>query len=246
MSFMTAIPVALKVASVLKDGYEFVKEHPEEVQQAMDEAAKAAAAAKKLAGDAKDYLGVDEHMAKARDAADAARQFAADTALAVRSGRTGKTESAKAEEETRRAEEEAAKAIKEARQTVLKSADLQTTVPKLVERLSTDDDEALALFMKVLDSPGCFVIATYGKLDLDRDLTDYHGVYVGKSEVVGDGIALAISRAGCPDVYADIKYKQNVVIYIFNCPADEMKYRSNALMEVFGALESYNMPIKGA
>ena len=39
MSFATAIPVAIKVASMLKDGYDFVKEHPEEVQAAMDEAA---------------------------------------------------------------------------------------------------------------------------------------------------------------------------------------------------------------
>ena len=79
---------------------------------------------------------------------------------------------------------------------------------------------------------------------IHKDLTDYHGVYVGKDEVVGDGIAWAISRAGCPDIYADIKYKQNVVIYIFSCPADELKYRQNALIEVLGALDSYNMPLK--
>ena len=66
MSFATAIPVAIKVASMLKDGYVFVKEHPDEVQAAMDEATKAANAAKKLAGDAMDYLSVDEHMGKAR------------------------------------------------------------------------------------------------------------------------------------------------------------------------------------
>ncbi len=244
MSFATAIPVAIKVASMLKDGYDFVKDHPEEVQAAMDEAAKAADAAKKLAGDAMDYLSVDEHMSKALGAADAARQFAADTALAITAGRTGNTESRKAEAEIAKAEAEAAKVIKEARQAVLESANVRTTLPKLVEKLGTKDDEALKLFMQTLDAPGCYAIATYGKFDLDKDLTDYHGVYVGKSEVVGDGIAWAISRAGCPDVYADIKYKQSVVIYIFSCPADELKYRQNALIEVLGALDSYNMPVK--
>ena len=244
MSFATAIPVAIKVASMLKDGYVFVKEHPDEVQAAMDEATKAANAAKKLAGDAMDYLSVDEHMGKARGAADKARQFAADTALAITAGRTGNTESKKARAEIEKAEAEAAKVIQQARQAVLESADVRTTLPKLVEKLGTSDDEALKLFMQTLDAPGCFVMATYGKFDIDKDLTDYHGVYVGKDEVVGDGIAWAISRAGCPDIYADIKYKQNVVIYIFSCPADELKYRQNALIEVLGALDSYNMPLK--
>ncbi|MDO5120300.1 MAG: hypothetical protein Q4G41_06495 [Coriobacteriales bacterium] len=244
MSFVTAIPIAIKVAGYLKEGYDFVKEHPEEVQQAMDEAAKAANAARKFAIDAKDQLQIDERMAQARNAAEQARQFAADQARAITAGRTGNTEEKKAQEEAERAEAEAAKVIKQARQTILESADLRTTIPKLVERLGTSNDEELMKYMQILDSPGCFVIATYGKLDLDKDLTDFHGVYVANAETVGEGIALAISRAGCPDVYADIKYKQNVVIYVFNCAANEMKYRTNALIEAMGAIESYNMPLK--
>ena len=239
MSFATTIPVAIKVAGMLADGYKYIKDHPEEIQQAMDEAAKAAAAAKKLAGDAADFLDVDEHMAKAK-------LLAADAAAILTSDRSEDPEVKKAREEARKAEAEAAKALTEARQAILESADLRTTIPKLVDKLASADDEALALYMNTLDEPGCYVITTYDKIDLDKDLTDYHGVYVGKAEVIGDGIAWAISRAGCPDVYADIKYKQNVVIYVFTCTDEELEYRHQALVETFGALNSYNMPLKKA
>lgn len=237
MSFMTAIPVAIKVAGMLKEGYEFVRDHPEEIQQAMDEATKAANAAQKLVGDARDYLGVDEALSKAKRSAMTAQAVVAAAASAT------KGESPE-EAALRKAEEEAAKTILKARQTVLENADLRTTLPKLSEKLGTTDPEKLTALMNVLDSPGIFALATYGRLDIDRDLTDYKGVFVDKAEIVGDGIAQAISRAGNPDVYADVKFNQNVVIYVFNYPADELRYRCQALMEVLGAKSSYNMPIE--
>ena len=164
MSFATTIPVAIKVAGMLADGYKYIKDHPEEIQQAMDEAAKAAAAAKKLAGDAADFLDVDEHMAKAK-------LLAADAAAILTSDRSEDPEVKKAREEARKAEAEAAKALTEARQAILESADLRTTIPKLVDKLASADDEALALYMNTLDAPGCYVITTYDKIDLDKDLT---------------------------------------------------------------------------
>ncbi len=237
MSFMTAIPVAIKAAGMLKDGYVFVRDHPEEIQQAMDEATKAAVAAQKLVGNAADRLGVDDALSKAKRSASMAQSL-------VMAATSATKDESPEEAAIRKAEAEAAKAIDKARQVVLENADLRTTLPKLSERLGTSDAEKLTALMKVLDSPGIFAFCTYSRFDLDRDYTDYKGVFVDKAEVVGDGIATAISRAGNPDVYADIKYGQNVVIYVFNCPADELRYRCEALTEVLGAKNSYNLPIK--
>ena len=243
MGFVEAIPVAIKVAGMVSDGYKYVKQHPDEVQQAMEEAAKAATAAKRIAGDAKDYLEVDEHLAKAKTAADRARTMAADTASNITADRSMDPEMRSALAEAKKAEEEAAKAIAEARQAVLESATIRIPLIKLGEELDTLEGEELVRLMETLESPGCYVIASYGKNRLGKDLTKYRGIYVGSDEVVGDGIAQAVSRAGNPDVYADIKYRQNVVIYIYSCTVEELKYRGKALIEALGALNSYNAPI---
>lgn len=236
MGFVQAIPVAIKVATTLTDGYRYVRDHPDEVRQAIDDVSRAAAAAKRFAGDARDHLGVDDTIARAKRTAENARLKATSAASALR----GKPQ---VDPEVLKAEQEAAKAIAKIRQALLESADLRTTIPRLVERLDSTDPAELAESMRILDAPACFALATYPKFDLDKDLTDYHGVYVGKAEVAGDGIATAISRAGNPDVYADIKYKQNVVIFVFNCPLEELDQHYEALVEALGADNSYNMPI---
>ena len=73
MSFATAIPVAIKVASMLKDGYVFVKEHPDEVQAAMDEATKEKYAAQIPLG----------RIGKPEDIANAAAFLASDDACYI-------------------------------------------------------------------------------------------------------------------------------------------------------------------
>ena len=86
MGFIQGIQVAMNVVGMLTEGYRYVKKHPEEVQQAMDDATKAAAAAKRFAGSAADYLGVDEHMDKAKQAAGRARRMASDATSAIKGG----------------------------------------------------------------------------------------------------------------------------------------------------------------
>ena len=233
MGFVTAIPTAIKVAGMLNDGYKFVQEHPEEVKRAIDEASKALSAAQQLVGNAKDLVRADEAFEKARN-----------TALAATSIMAKKDETPE-EQAARKAAHEAAKAIVRTRQAVLEAADTRTSLDKLGDRLTSKDDAVVAKTLKLLEESGCFVIATYGKLDLDTNLTDYKGVYVGKAECVGDGLARAISRGGNPDVYADIKFKQNVQVYIFGCIPEELDDTCDALIEVLGAADSYNMPVKG-
>lgn len=233
MSFVTAIPTAIKVAGMLSEGYKFVQEHPDEIKYAIDEASKALSAAQGLVGNAKDLVKADEAFEKARTAA-----------LVAANAVTGKKSETPEEEAARKAEHEAHKALLRTRQAVLEAADSKSSVAKLGDRLTSKDDAVVAKTLKLLDESGCFVIATYHKLDIDTDLTDYTGVYVGKSECVGDGLARAISRGGNPDVYADIKFKQNVVVYIFGCDPQDLDDTYDALVKVMGAKESYNMPVK--
>lgn len=219
MSFVTAIPTAIKVAGLLNDGYRFIKAHPEEVRGAVNEASKVVDAARRLVGNARDLVGADEAMSRVRAAA---------------RGRDASSDACRAAAE---------KTVTRARQAVLEAATLRMPLRKLVDRLGSSDDAVVQKMMAALDAPGCFALATYRKLDLDRDLTDYKGIYVGGSPCVGEGIATAISRAGNPDVYADIKYGQNVQVYVFGCGEDELDVRSQALIEALGAAGSYNMPM---
>ena len=248
MSFVTAIPMAIKVAGMLGDGIKFVADHPDEVRMVVDEAGKAVDAARQLAGKTKEVVAASETVAKAKKtAADAgAATKAGGTALVGAARRAAERVSARKDETpeeaaARKAEAEARKAIAQARQAVLHSADLRPSVAKLGSRLESSDTDVVAQTLALLDAPGCFALATYAKIDLDRDLTDYRGVYVGKTTCVGEGIAQAISRAGNPDVYADIKYGQNVLVYVFSCGAEELDGRYEALVEVLGAAASYNL-----
>ena len=104
MSFATAIPVAIKAAGMVRDGYMFVRDHPEEVQLVLDEATKAATAAQKLVGNAADQLGVDEALAKAKRTATTAQAIVA----AAAAGAKGEDPE---EAAIRKAEAEAMKAI---------------------------------------------------------------------------------------------------------------------------------------
>ncbi len=129
-----------------------------------------------------------------------------------------------------KSEKELRRAIKEARQSVLENATIKTTVSDLQKAA---EKTAGAMVGPLNDVPGCFVIATYRKLDFDNDLTDYTGIFVGKADDVSDGVFSAISRAGDPDVYADVKFKQNVHVYVYNCRAEDLDERFDSLLQTF-------------
>ena len=112
---------------------------------------------------------------------------------------------------------------------------------KLVEQLNSEDDAVRIANMGILDAPGCFAIATYGKLDRVTDPTDYRGVFVGRATCVGDGIAAAIVPTGNADVYADIKYRQNVWVYVFSCVEEMLAEKHEALASLLEADESYGV-----
>lgn len=57
---------------------------------------------------------------------------------------------------------------------------------------------------------------------------------------VGEGIARTVAPTGNADVYADIKYRQNLMVYVFTCPAEKLDEKHEALVQLFAAGESYN------
>lgn len=144
------------------------------------------------------------------------------------------TESLKSKKE----EKNLAKQLKEARQTVLESASQTFTYKEYVKTVSKTGLAAAALSTGLFASPGCFAIATYSSLDFDKDLTDYSYIYVGSGSVLGEAVESACSRDGDPDVYADVKYKQNVHIYLYPCLETEMPAKLEALQQLFSALGS--------
>lgn len=140
-------------------------------------------------------------------------------------------------------ERDLAKALKEAQQTILVNASRSVPMKDYLKLRGNSEAAVAAVSAGLFDSPGCFAIATYTKFDFDSDLTDYTGVYVGAGVDVGKAIDLACSRAGNPDVYADVKYEQNVHLYVYPCAADELDAKRSALVDLLQAEQSYNAPI---
>lgn len=129
-----------------------------------------------------------------------------------------------------KSEKELKRAIKDARQSVLENA---TTSITIADFLKAVEKSSSAPLTPISDMPGCFVLATYKKLDFDKDLTDYTGIFVGKADDTSVGVLTAISRDGDPDVYADVKFKQNVHAFVFNCRAEDLEERYFSLCQTF-------------
>lgn len=130
-----------------------------------------------------------------------------------------------------KSEKELKKAIRDARQAVLENATTAITVADMLKAKEKAGDTGIG---PINSMPGCFVIATYRKLDFDKDLTDYIGLYIGRADNVWEGVQKAISREGDPDVYADVKYRQNVHVYVYNCLPEELDALSESLNRTFG------------
>ena len=129
-----------------------------------------------------------------------------------------------------KSDKELKKAILEARQAVLENATASLTI---ADMLKAQEKAAGAGVGPIQTMPGCFVIATYRKHDYDKDFTDYIGLYIGRAENVAEGVVKAISREGDPDVYADVKYKQNVRLFVYYCLPDDVDEYYESLSQTF-------------
>jgi len=203
-------------------------------------------AANKLLGQAKPLLEDVDAVAvagKAKVAANVAKDKAGGVveAVAAAVGKAGANKDALLEAiRNSKNEKELAKIIKKTKQVTLESAPTKLTIAEFVKKTAAAAESLEVAAVNPFGYCGYYAIATYKKLDFDKDLTDYVGVFVGKGTDVGQSILWDISRKGNPDVYADVKYKQNVHVYIYNCQSEELEDKYESLCEVLQAQESYN------
>lgn len=141
---------------------------------------------------------------------------------------------AKAFQDSREAAE-ARKKINAARQSIFESASTVMPLHKFVCQQEKAADAAFNGF----DMPGCYLIARYQKGDHDKNYSDYLGIYVGSSEHMSDGIVSTPTRLGDPDVYADYKYHQNVMLFVFPCELKDLDERRELLLRSFKGSRLY-------
>ena len=191
-------------AGIVKEGQKLIKEIGIDPNEVVDGARVAAAGAAVKAKD-----GIAEAAGGAlQRVADARDKFVQDRADA-------------------KAVREAQRQIREARQLTLENATKHFPVTELVGSDATYPGPLNAM-------PGCFAIATYRRFDNDRNLADYLGIYLGKADNVAAGVPRAISRDGDPDVYADVKYKQNVRVFVYYCMPEDIEANYENLVAIFG------------
>ena len=66
------------------------------------------------------------------------------------------------------------------------------------------------------------------------------GAFVSKASNVRMDVQEAISKLGNPDVYADVKYDQNVHVFIYNCLPEDLSDKYLALFELVDVGSSFN------
>lgn len=131
---------------------------------------------------------------------------------------------------------EARKKINAARQSIFESASTAMPLHKFVCQQKKAADAAFNGF----DMPGCYLIAKYQKGDHDKNYSDYLGIYVGSSEHMSEDIVSTPTRLGDPDVYADYKYHQNVMLFVFPCELKDLDERCELLLRSFEGSRLYN------
>lgn len=141
---------------------------------------------------------------------------------------------AKAFQDSREAAE-ARKKINSARQSIFESASTVMPLHKFVCRQEKASDAAFNGF----DMPGCYLIVKYQKGDHDKNYSDYLGIYVGSSEHMSEDIVSTPTRLGDPDVYADYKYHQNVMLFVFPCELKDLDERRELLLRSFEGSRLY-------
>lgn len=131
---------------------------------------------------------------------------------------------------------EARKKISAARQSIFEGASTVMPLHKFVCQQGKAADAAFNGF----DMPGCYLIAKYQKGDHDKNYSDYLGIFVGSSEHMSDDIVSIPTRLGDPDVYADYKYHQNVMLFVFPCELKDLDERRELLLRSFAGERLYN------
>ena len=63
---------------------------------------------------------------------------------------------------------------------------------------------------------------------------------MGSSERMADDIVSIPTRLGDPDVYADYKYRQNILLFVYPCELKDVDERRGLLLRSFDGERLYN------
>ena len=159
------------------------------------------------------------------------------------------------------ASREEEKARREARRVVLEGAGVRLTPEKFFENwnqhafvaqsgasaaegVATLDPashpQASAAVSGYLAYPGCYVVLTFGRGVKQDDYGKFRDVFVGASANMGAAIRADFVGLGDPDVYADVKYKQDVRVLVFPCAEENIDRLRQSLIVALDADMSYN------
>ena len=131
------------------------------------------------------------------------------------------------------------KARKEARGRIIHHAFGTLSTEKFLADLEAHDAISGGKGEGYLGNSGCFIFLTLGK-GHKKELADYKDVYVESAANMGKAIKDQLDGRGNIDVYADVKYDQNVNILIYPCEESGMEQMKEALIVALDADQSYN------
>ncbi len=99
---------------------------------------------------------------------------------------------------------------------------------------------------KYADFSGCYVIMIFDKPVRGKRFVNYENIYIGQSVNVCQRVHNHFNGKGKGDVYADIKYGKEAYVRIVPVKPKRLNDMETALIEAFGATESYNKTKGGA
>ena len=212
MNYVGAITAAVEVANVAGKGVKYLVEHADDIKNNIDSLASMLRSAKKLYNTAEDVVDpLVKAMAVETDEAIIAVEGVGSTeddvsqsvpqkpgkAAGILKGAAEKVavfaDERKSDVNRWKLERELRKTVHDAKRTVLDGANIKMPLAKLVEQLNSEDDAVRLANLGVLDSSGCFAIATYGKFDRGETLR----IIVASSLARPNVLATALRRQSC-------------------------------------------------
>lgn len=121
---------------------------------------------------------------------------------------------------------------------VLKAAAVNMSARKFEKMWKRRNEDVGISEVGCFEASGCYAFLRYETGS--KKATDFADVYVGGSPTMGASIMRHLEGNGNPDVYADVKYRQNVRVLLFPYPQEMLRVKSRQLMDVLGADVSYN------
>lgn len=122
----------------------------------------------------------------------------------------------------------------EARRKVLSYAPTSIDATTFQESELADTSDPVA--NSFLRYSGCYVAVTYGKVV--RDVSQFKEAHVFYADSMQEAIRRDLSGEGNADVYADVKYGQNVRFYLFPCGEEDARELLPALREALEKSDS--------